>query len=63
MPVNVEVVTPAQYAQWIASKGGKMPGAKPAAAPVADAAAATPQPAEAGTATPIATNQAATAQN
>jgi len=63
MPINVEVVTPAQYAQWIASKGGKMPGAQPAAAPVADAAAATPQPAAAGTATPPATNQAATAQN
>ena len=63
MPVNVEVVSQAQYEQWIASKGGKMPGAKPAAAPVAAAAAATPQPAEAGTATPIATNQAATAQN
>src|SRR4051794_11747554 len=29
MPINVEVVTPAQYAQWIASKGGTMPGAKP----------------------------------
>src|SRR5258705_2914499 len=62
MPINVEVVTPAQFAQWVASKGGKMPGAKPAAAP-ADAAAATPQPAQTGTATPPATNQAATAQN
>ena len=65
MPINVEVVTPAQYAQWIASKGGKMPGAKPAAAPAA-AAAAQPQPVQTGAATaatPPATNQAATAQN
>ncbi len=63
MPVNVEVVTPQQFEQWIASKGGKLASAKPAAEPVADAAAATPQPAVAGTATPAATNQAATAQN
>ena len=74
MPIAVEVVPPAQFAQWIASKGGTMPGAKPAAAPAA-AAAATPA---AGPATPAAqasngdaepavaqpaTNQAATAQN
>jgi cytochrome c oxidase subunit 2 len=31
MPIAVEAVSPAQFAQWIASKGGKMPGAKPAA--------------------------------
>jgi cytochrome c oxidase subunit 2 len=30
MPIAVEAVSPAQFAQWIASKGGKMPGAKPA---------------------------------
>ncbi len=63
MPINVEVVTPAQFQQWIASKGGTLPGAKPAAAP-ASAAAAQPQPAEAGepnAAKPAATNQAATA--
>jgi len=76
MPINVEVVTPAQYAQWIASKGGTMPGAKPkpgpdstGASPVSAAttpAAAQPQAAQpaSGTAiTPRATNQAATAQN
>jgi len=65
MPINVEVVTPAQFQQWIVSKGGALPGAKPAAAP-ASAAAAQPQPAQAGDANaakPAATNQAATAQN
>jgi len=79
MPIAVEVVSPAKYAAWIASKGGTMPGAKPAAAPdstgaspvtaPAVPAAAAPQPA---TGTPAAaepaikqpaTNQAATAQN
>ena len=48
MPIVVEAVTPEQYAAWVASKGGTMPGAKPAvvqaAAPAADAAAAAPQP-------------------
>jgi cytochrome c oxidase subunit 2 len=65
MPINVEVVTPAQFQQWIVSKGGNLPGAKPAAAP-APAAAAQPQPAQAGDANaakPAATNQAAMAQN
>ena len=33
MPIAVEVVSEAKYAAWIASKGGTMPGAKPAAAP------------------------------
>ena len=61
MPINVEVVTPAQFEQWIASKGGTKPGAKPAAA----ADSATPAAAEpaAAPAQPPATNQAATAQN
>jgi cytochrome c oxidase subunit 2 len=27
MPIAVEVVTPAQFAAWVASKGGTMPGA------------------------------------
>jgi cytochrome c oxidase subunit 2 len=31
MPIAVEVVSKAQYAQWVASKGGTMPGAKPTA--------------------------------
>jgi cytochrome c oxidase subunit 2 len=65
MPINVEVVTPAQFQQWIASKGGTLPGAKPAAAPT-PGTAAQPQPAEPGDANaakPVATNQAANAQN
>jgi cytochrome c oxidase subunit II len=77
MPIAVEVVTPAQFAAWVASKGGTMPGARPAPAadstgssPVSNAAvpaAAQPQPAtgtpdSAAVAQP-ATNQAATAQN
>lgn len=31
MPIAVEAVPPAQFAQWIASKGGTMPGSKPLA--------------------------------
>ncbi|WP_310468683.1 cytochrome c oxidase subunit II [Sphingomonas sp.] len=76
MPVAVEVVPPAQYAAWVASKGGTMPGARPAAAPdstgsspvTAAATPATAQP-EANAAPdtaatrPATTNQAATAQN
>ncbi|HEU5481636.1 MAG TPA: cytochrome c oxidase subunit II [Sphingomicrobium sp.] len=74
MPIAVEVVPPAQFAAWVASKGGTMPvlsgrpgrpaegpGQQPAATPAAapaDAAPA-PTPAEAQPAT----NQAATAQN
>jgi len=30
MPIAVEVVTPARFAAWVASKGGTMPGAAPA---------------------------------
>jgi cytochrome c oxidase subunit 2 len=72
MPIAVEVVSPAKYAAWIASKGGTMPGAKPAAAtdssgasPVTTSipAAAAPQPASTSPAAEPATNQAATAQN
>ena len=57
MPIAVEVVPAAQFAQWVASKGGHMPGATPAAAPAPAAGAntnaagnATPAPAVAGTA-------------
>jgi cytochrome c oxidase subunit 2 len=76
MPIAVEVVPPAQFAEWVAQKGGHMPNAaKPApasspATPAATAAPAAAQPAAGGTpanATPAvqpsATNQAATAQN
>ena len=31
MPIAVEAVSPSQFAQWIAAKGGKMPGSKPLA--------------------------------
>ena len=54
MPIAIEVVPPAQFAAWVAAKGGTMPGAAPAptaaAVPVAAAApqttAATPAGAE-----------------
>jgi cytochrome c oxidase subunit 2 len=48
MPIAVEVLPPAQFAAWVASKGGTMPGAgKPlpdstAASPAANPAAAAP---------------------
>jgi cytochrome c oxidase subunit 2 len=35
MPIAVEVVPAAQFAAWVASKGGTMPGAQPASAPAA----------------------------
>jgi len=64
MPIAVEVVPQAQFAAWVASKGGAMPGSKPAAAPAAPppAAAATAPSAPAAIEQP-ATNQPATAQN
>ena len=66
MPIVVEVVPEAQFNAWVASKGGTLPGAKPAAAPAGAAnaatAAAAPAEAEPAEAQP-ATNQAATAQN
>ena len=44
MPIAVEVVSDAQYAQWIASKGGTMPGTGPGSKPAttADATAVSP---------------------
>jgi len=63
MPINVEVVSQAQFEQWVASKGGSMSKPKPTQAAAAPAAAAA-QPAPAGaTVTPPATSQAAVAQN
>ena len=57
MPIAVEVVPPAQFAEWVASKGGHMAGAKPAApdstaaSPVSVSAAPPPaQPATGGAA-------------
>jgi cytochrome c oxidase subunit 2 len=78
MPIGVEVVSPAQFAQWVASKGGHMKGAAPPAPDSTDispvSASATPAAAlpqagtqtapPSGTAAPAAaTNQASTAQN
>ena len=76
MPIAVEVVAPAQFAAWVASKGGSMPGSKPAgpdstaASPVSESNIAAPAAAQPTTAAPTgnavqqpATNQAATAQN
>jgi cytochrome c oxidase subunit 2 len=40
MPIAVEVVSPAQFAAWVASKGGTMPGAHKPALP--DSTAASP---------------------
>jgi cytochrome c oxidase subunit II len=40
MPIAVEVLPPAQFAAWIASKGGTMPGANPPRTP--DSTAASP---------------------
>ncbi len=63
MPIAVEVTSQDKFAQWVAEKGGHMPGAAPPASPGA-AAAATPATAQPASAPPQpATNQAATAQN
>jgi cytochrome c oxidase subunit 2 len=67
MPIAVEVVSPAQYAAWVASKGGTMPGAgKPAlpdstaASPVGNPpAGATTAPGGGTSATPTPTNVSA----
>ena len=52
MPIAVEVVTAERFAQWVASKGGHMPGAAPAPAATGNVVAATE--------TPATTNQSAT---
>jgi cytochrome c oxidase subunit 2 len=59
MPIAVEVVSQARFAQWVAAKGGHMPGAHPAPA-TASAAAAAPAPTAAAAATPGTTNSSAT---
>ena len=65
MPISVEVVSPARFAAWVASKGGTMPGAGAAPKPLtgapaqtgpADPITATDTPTP-GTATPPATSQ------
>jgi cytochrome c oxidase subunit 2 len=60
MPIAVEVVTPARFAEWVKSKGGTMPGDAPADPATAVVPAAVPVPVAA---TPIATAQPAIAQN
>lgn len=51
MPIVIEADPPAQFAQWVASQGGTMPGAVPAAAP-ADATPALQPAVAAPAATP-----------
>jgi cytochrome c oxidase subunit 2 len=77
MPIAVEVVPPAQFAAWVASKGGTMPGVPPKPAtdstgssPLSAAAvpaAAQPQRPSGNAAAPEqrepTVNQSATAQN
>ncbi|MHA6722057.1 cytochrome c oxidase subunit II [Sphingomonas sp. RS2018] len=75
MPIAVEVVTPQQFAAWIAAKGGTMPGAGAPAASGADATDDTATPAAAvvpgnssgalvnTTDAPATSNQAATANS
>jgi len=69
MPIAVDVVPPAQFAAWIAAKGGTMPGAKKPASPdatqnskisnPAPAAGATTAPGGGTSATPTPTNVSA----
>ena len=77
MPIAVEVVPPAQFAAWVASKGGTMAGVGPprpdstAISPVTEAAvpaaaqpnAGSPAASDPSAVRQPATNQAATAQN
>ena len=75
MPIAVEVVSPARFAEWVHSKGGKMPGEAAAAAPAAaapaaaiaapteGAPAAAPAAGPVATTAPATTSQPATAQN
>jgi cytochrome c oxidase subunit 2 len=71
MPIAVEVVSPQAFAQWVASRGGHMAGARPAAPAVAaqpatvaasEATASTPAPSNVAQAagTPATTTQGAT---
>jgi cytochrome c oxidase subunit 2 len=74
MPIAVEVVSPAQFAAWVGTRGGQMPGTRPAAAPAAagapqqqgvtagQATETSPAPAgvNPGTATPPVSTQGAT---
>jgi len=55
MPIAVEVVSKEQFAQWVAFKGGTMPGAKPANNPDATSPNS-PAVAGSGTTPPVATD-------
>jgi cytochrome c oxidase subunit 2 len=65
MPIAVEVVSPARFAEWVHSKGGKLKGeeaaAAPAAAPALTPVAAVAAPAEGAPAAPAGDNAAAPA--
>ena len=65
MPIAVEVVSKAKFAEWVRSKGGKMPGEETAVAPAPAAAPEAATAAVPGTTAPAAptTSQPATAQN
>ncbi|MGZ8283542.1 MAG: cytochrome c oxidase subunit II [Allosphingosinicella sp.] len=56
MPIAVEVVSPEQFASWVAAKGGTMPGAAPAPAPGAPPAITAPVPAPTPAAAPAPTS-------
>ena len=56
MPIAVDVVSKAQFAAWVASKGGKMPGATPAANPDATTPASPATSAPAAAVAPPATD-------
>ncbi|MEH6665001.1 MAG: cytochrome c oxidase subunit II [Brevundimonas sp.] len=51
MPLQINVVTQAEFEAWIAERGGSMPGAEPAEAAATDAVAAEAAPAPAATET------------
>jgi cytochrome c oxidase subunit II len=63
MPIAVEVVPEAQFATWVAAKGGTMPGATPAAAPAAAPAPQVAPPGAPGTAPQPVTNQSVAASS
>jgi cytochrome c oxidase subunit 2 len=68
MPIAVEVTGPAQFAQWVASKGGHMPGAAPAApdstaaSPVSESNVAAAAPAASAPTNQIVANSATSAK-
>jgi len=56
MPIAVEVVSREDFARWVASRGGHMPGAAPAAAPAQAGQPATVAATEATASTPAPSN-------